>query len=307
MAAIVLAGKPRIITPPIIGPDWVGLQFRWLGWDGSIWGLSRREAGTWLMPGVRGLGFPTPTRYTKTSPALSGSRYRGHIVAERDVFWPLHIEGEDGSAAFVERDSAFWNTMHPDKTGVWEVTGPSGEVRLLRLRFAGVEEGQDSDAVEAGWSNYGISLVAEQPYWEGQEVTGDWGVDAPVPFYDTGSSTNLFNISSGSNVTTATFTNPGDVEAYPVWRITGPTTEVTVGLNGRIIPIPFVIPSGQTLVIDTNPAALTAYMGGVDKTGLLGSADFASIPAGADVPLQITMNGTGQVFLSLVPRYYRAY
>lgn len=307
MAAIVLAGKPRVITPPVIGPDWVGLQFRWIGWDSSVWVLSRRETGTWLMPGVRGLGYPTPTRYTKRSPALHGSRYRGSIINERDVFWPLHIESNDGSASFVELDSGFWNTMRPDQTGVWEVVGPLGEVRRLRIRFVNVEEGQDSDAVEAGWSNYGINLVAEQPFWEGVEITGDWGVGDPVEFFDTGSSSNLFNVSAGSNVTTARVTNPGDVEAYPVWKITGPTTTVTVGLNGKLIPVPFAIPSGQTLTIDTNPSALTAYMNGVNKTSALSSANFSPVPAGADVPLAITMNGTGRVYLSMVPRYYRAY
>lgn len=307
MAAIVLAGKPQIITPPIIGPNWVGLQFRWIGWDGSIWGLSRRETGTWLMPGVRGLGFPTPTRYTKRSPALSGSRYRGHIVNERDVFWPLRIESADGSESFVELDSGFWNTMNPGMTGVWEVTGPTSEIRRLRLRYVDVEEGQDSDAVQAGWANYGISLVAEQPYWEGPEIKDDWGVDAPETFFATGATDRLLNVSSGSSVTTARFTNPGDVEAYPIWRITGPTTDVTVGLDGKLIPVPFAIPSGQELVIDTNPAALTAYMSGVNKTALLTTADFSPVPAGADVPLQITMNGTGRVYLSLTPRYYRAY
>jgi hypothetical protein len=102
-------------------------------------------------------------------------------------------------------------------------------------------------------------------------------------------------------------TNPGDVEAYPIWTLTGPLTSASIAIDGRTITVPFAVPSGQTLVIDTNPNQLTAIMAGVDKITQLSSADFAPLPVGVDIPIALALAGSGSCEISITPLYYRAW
>lgn len=329
MPGIFLAAPTFVPRPP--GPVLTGLGVEWVGWDGTVWNLVDEASGVLLTPGVRGLSMPPVRRYTSVSPAVPGSRWRGQVALEREVFWPLFVYSNAGSQAWVEYDRAFWRTMHPEKTGVWRVTSPDGGTRTLRLRF--VNDGDpswDRDPVMAGWATYGITLVAEQPFWEGQLSTRTWAASAPVDFFGDGTAP-AFHITSGSTLAGATMANPGDVDAYPVWAIRGATTSVSVGVGGRVIEVPFAVAADRLLVIDPRPTAQTAVEvdapassvapgsaewgawleehlpAGTDRTADLGEVDFAPIPPGAAADLSLTMVGTGMVTASLTPLYNRTW
>ena len=157
-----------------------------------------------------------------------------------------------------------------------------------------------------GWASYGVSLIADNPFWTGEPVRRTWSQSDALDFYGGGDAP-AFNISSGSQLSSAKLTNEGDLEAWPVWTIRGPLTSVTVGVDGETVQWNTTMAADDILVIETDPTVQSAWLNGVDVTGQLGTADFAPIPAGDEVPLSLTMAGTGSVEASITPRYYRAW
>jgi hypothetical protein len=286
---------------------------KWIGADGSEWTLSDATDGTVMMPGVRGMAMPPIVHHRAVHASVPGARWRGLHVDVREVFWPLQVYTGAGSDAWVIKDRAFWQTMDPQQTGTWVVTTPDGQTRSIELRFA--DDSQvtfDHDVVLDGWSAYGINLVAEQPFWEGDSVTGAWRATSPAPFFPASGGPGL-TISSGGDLTEAAIKNPGDVETYVVWRIYGPITSAVVGINGRNITVPFTVDAGKVLEIDTSPTAQTAMYGSVggalttDKTGLLTNIVFAPLPAKKTSKLSLTAVGGGSIEATFTPRYYRAW
>jgi hypothetical protein len=252
------------------------------------------------------LGMPEADRFESVSPALAGSRFRGARVTAREVFWPLHVLAADGEA-WLALDSAFWATMRPDLPGSWAVT-VGGVTRNLVCRWVSGGDDYIMDPVLAGWASYGVYLVADDdPYWTGAPIVRSWSPGTAVDFVDAGGSP-PFHISPGNLLAQATMDNPGNVEAFPVWRIDGPTTTVEVGVDGRVVEVPFAVADGDSVIVDTRPTAQTAVMSdGTDVTADLGEVDFAPIQPGAVVPLSLSMTGTGTVTATLTPRYMKAF
>lgn len=158
-----------------------------------------------------------------------------------------------------------------------------------------------------GWASYGVSLIADDPFWTGEAVRRVWAQSDAVDFYGGVAKAPVFHISSGSQLSTAKITNEGDLEAWPVWTITGPLTSVTVGVDGETVQWNVALTSTDILVIDTDPQVQSAWLNGTDVTDQLGTADFAPIPAGLERPLSLTMAGTGSVEARITPRFFRAW
>ncbi len=302
-----------LAAPPNAPVNWTGLSMKWVGADGSVWALSDASDGTVMMPGVRGLSMPPVIHHRAAHASVPGARWRGLQVDVREVFWPLQVYSGDGSQAWLEKDRAFWKSLDPAKTGTWVVTQPDGTARSLKLRFVDDSEAAFThDVALSGWSSYGITLAAEQPFWEAAPITKAWQNGAPVPFFG-GVGGPAFVISPGNDLTSAKIENPGDVPVYPVWRVYGPISSATVGVNGRNITLPFEITAGQMVEIDTRPSAQTAMKGPLggplsfDWTYKLGAIDFAPLPPGKTSTLSLTMSGTGSISATFTPLYYRAW
>lgn len=302
-----------LIVPPAPPVLWVGLEMKWIGWDGSVWSLTSPSNGSVMLPGVRGLSMPPIIHHRAAHASLPGARWRGNSVDVREVFWPIQIYTNLGSMEWLEIDHAFWKTMDPTKTGTWVVVQPDGTTRSLKLRF--VDDGSQTfqhDPTLEGWVNYGITLEAEQPYWEGAPISGLWMTGSQSPFFG-GTGAPAFTISPSNTLADAKITNPGDVDSWVTWRIYGPVTSATVGVNGRLITIPFAVPAGEVLEIDTSPSgqiALQGPSGGpltVDKTPNLGTIDFAPLPAREQSSMSLSMTGTGSITATFTPLYYRAW
>jgi hypothetical protein len=278
----------------------------WTGWDGSTWDLSNPDGGVFLTgEGIEGLGMPTHQAWIGESPAVHGQYYRGHIVEPRPVFWPIYLYSDAGTAEWLDLDRAFWRSLQPGKHGTWSVTTLRGGTRSLSCRF--VDDGRHSfqrDPMFRGWAAYGVSLIADNPFWTGESVRRIWS-DGPAT--DVFALRMPLTIKSASTLGSATMTNEGDLEAWPRWEIEGPLTSVTVGVNGATIQWNVTLTASDTLVIDTDPIVQSAWLNGVDVTSQLGTANFAPIPAGEELPLSLTMAGSGSVAATITPRYYRAW
>jgi hypothetical protein len=296
-----------IATPPPVSP-WRRSAVAWRGWDGSEWDLSDHESGVFLAgTGVEGLGTPDHQAWTGQSPATHGQYYRGHVVEPRKVFLPIYVYSDKGTDEWLERDRAFWRTLQPGKHGTWSVTTPTGGKRSLSCRF--VDDGNQSftrDPMIRGWASYGVSMIADNPFWTGEPARRTWAQSEGGDAFDAGPDA-VLKISSASQLAAAKLTNEGDLEAWPVWTIKGPLTSVTVGVDGATVQWDVTLAADDILVIDTDPTVQSAWLNGDDVTDQLGTADFAPIPAGLELPLSLTMAGTGSVEAVIAPRYYRAW
>jgi hypothetical protein len=294
-------GTLPVTPPPPVSP-WRRAAMSWRGWDGSEWDLSNPESGVFLTGDIEGLGMPTHQAWIGESPAVHGQYYRGHVVEPRPVFWPLFLYSDEGTDEWVELDRAFWRSLQPGKHGTWTV----GK-RSLSCRF--VDDGNHSfprDPFYRGWAAYGVRLIADNPFWTGEPARRYWDQGSGGNAFDAGPDAALV-ISSGSKLSTAKMTNEGDLEAWPVWTIKGPLTSVTVGVDGATVQWNVALDADDILVIDTDPTVQSAWLNGADVTDQLGTADFAPIPSGLEVPLSLTMAGTGSVEAVITPRYYRAW
>jgi hypothetical protein len=299
-------------APPIAPPEstrWGALEMTWTGADGSVWDLTDWRTGIALLRGgVTGLHFPKITKYRSESRAVPGHRRRGWRTAGRDVFWPLYVYGGRGQGeAWRDIYTRFFNTIHPEDEGVWSVTA-GGKTRTLRLTGRFEDEHQfDRDPYLDGWAIIPVELEPSQPYWSGEAVkVGPFSVPDPVDFIpeDGGPP---FHVSAAGTFATATISNPGDVEAFPVWTVVGPLTDVTLGLGGVSADVPFPVADGQKLRIDTDPRNVSATLDGVDVTEDLGLLEFAAVPKGGTVPLAVGATGEGSIRAELVPLYFRAF
>lgn len=299
-------------TPPVPPPSFEATRFRRVqhilhGWDGSRWDITDGRNGVYLMPAaVEGLGMPPIENYTFDSPVVHGVEWQGWRAEERPVHWVIGIF-EDSSEDWVVMQRQFWNIFRPGKVVVWEMILPYGNPQRLTLtvRFKGDDTSLYSrDPVNLGWAIYGITCFAEQPFWEGDEVSQTWYPGTDSDFFNvTGGPP--FNVASFSHIETATLSNLGDVEAFVRWELTGPFTSAAVGLNGLTTTVTDGL-AGDLFVINTDPTLLTATKNGVDIMSSLGAFDFEPVPPGRDIQLSLAMNGTGSISAFFKPRYLRA-
>lgn len=312
---IVFVARPTVYLPAPTDPGRVHYVIWWEGWDGSNWSLSDEESGLVLMRDVRGFGGISIDNHRDDHAGLAGSRWRDYRATNREIFLPLQVFSDGDSQAWVEHNRRFAKTLRAGKTGWLHIIHPDGQHRRIQARYdKGLEESFLMDPAFFGWANYGIYLTSEQPYWEAAEPVGDiWRSPEPVFFFGGGVTPGLappLGISDEKDVSTATITNPGDVETWPKWTYRGPATSASVGVDGEIVEIPIALLTGESIVLDLNPyeqSAIKSTAAGVetDVTSQLGSFDFSPIPAGEAVQLDITLVGTGggSIELELVPLY----
>lgn len=285
------------------------MRIVWTGWDGVEWVISDWRSGVFLtQEGTEGLGMPTFTDWAAPgSPFVHGQVFTGYIANPRDLFLPLYLYHDGESEDWRSRDAAFWKSMRPGRRGTLSVE-TTGGTRTIRARYAGGgEDAYARDPHYFGWARYGVKLVADDPFWYAQPTTKTWEQPEVRDFFNRPGKAAPFNIIASSTLDTARITNPGDMEAWPIWEVRGPVTTVDLGVAGRRVTYRKPIAEGKSLKVDCDPRQQLALLDGEDVTGDLGEYGFAPIPAGADVALSLAMVGTGTVTATINPRYLRAW
>lgn len=320
MAGIAYATTLRP-TVPLPSTPLVGTEVTWQGWDNSLWELTNPESGVVLVnQGVEGLHLPKFRQWTRQSPAVAGQTFAGSIAEPRTVVLPLLVFQDASSSDWVDHDRKFWRSLHPAREGTLTVSPAGiGYRRSLRCRLVPEDHSFALDPAFAQWAQYVVTLVADQPFWAGPPVQGGWIGTGGDEFYEE-TGPHLVNIASGYTTADASIKNDGDEDAWPVWTIIGPATSAHVGVGDNVLEIPFEVEAGKAVVIDTDPRVQTAieydytevpggyFQNPVDRTAdLTGSVDFAAIPAGGRVPINIAITGGGTIRVKVTPLYWRAW
>lgn len=195
----------------------------------TIW--DRRTTPGWFTPAPGPSGWDAAPRSLVTTPRERGGATVQHIQREpKEIIHPLYVEGPT-HAEFVAR----WRYLMRSITetseygpGRYQVARPDGSVREI---FAYYQDGF-AGLPDAGirWNACAPVLFCPDPCWRDL---------APTPIVRQGSPggrsflKRFPRVSSSQTFGATLVHNPGDVEAWPIWRITGPATTVTATNNTR--------------------------------------------------------------------------
>lgn len=324
MPVITSAAASQAPPTPVQVPDVGHITATYYDPSGTAWPLTTRSCGWYTVAdGVSGLGAAL---YTLTSDAQprGGATLRHAQPEPRTIVWPLRVYGRD-HMEFVGRwralARAFTDTLrkNPDGSrtaGILEVARPDGTRRQTRVFYQEGFDGRGNrNSSSSLWDVAVITLWCEDPYFfdpVSQVVHREYAVgeDFFVPYP---------SVSSGQVLGDTTVHNPGDVEVWPTWTITGPASLVTfthtdTGEEFVLDPAAAAIGhgalvAGEQVTVRTDPAQVR-FQDGTNWIGALnwpGAVLWALRPGDNQVTFRLDGSGAGSaVDLSFSPRYETA-
>ncbi|MFB7597264.1 phage tail protein [Streptomyces sp. NPDC056160] len=321
-APVVTPPDPGSGTPPPIDVPEVGYaSITYVDPAGRRWPMTDLEADWYaLAEGVSGLGA-APYALTSDPHPRGGTRLRHVQPQARTIVWPVLVKGAD-HMAFTKNwrglGTAFTRTLrqNPDGSrtpGILEVARPDGSIRRIQVYYQDGWDGRGQTATGITWDSAVVTLLAEDPYWE--------DATAVVVHRETGAPQDYLvpfpTVSSSQVLGATTVTNPGDVDVWPVWTITGPATKIvftrddtadsftldmTATAHGPLL-------AGETVTVSTDPPRVRSGAGENLVAGLnWPSAVLWSLPPG-DTPVVFQLTGASAgsaVDLTFYPRYETA-
>ena len=288
------------------------LNIQWTDTNGTLWDLVRGPVAL-MNSGVMGFGMPISFDTTRQTALVHGQTLQSWRLEPRDIFLPVTFRDDaDLDVNGIQR--AFWDGLALGKYGNLQVTDSNGGIRSIDARF--VSDGDVAFTVDPyanthAYRPYGVSLVADDPWWRGPVESFSFGLgpEGAATFFGNGSSATPFYIIKSTGGADSTLTNPGDQDSWITWTIEGPMTSFDLEIDGHHVSGDIVVDEGDTLTIETSPLNQIADLSdGTKVTRDLTAADFAPLPAtGLPVNVGIDVVGTGTITASFAPVYWRAF
>lgn len=285
---------------------------KWEGPDGSLWDLRDGSRGVQLATGsLLGLRNPSAEIFTRQSSFVDGQAVTGWKLKPRDLELPLDVHGDTEEQWFV-RDRALQSAFRIDRPGRLIVTDPLGGTRYITARLDPDDPGLPEDPAASFATSFTISLVADDPWYYGTTLEHTFAnADPARTFYGPTGYGPPFYLAPTTFTGADVLYNPGDAPAWGKITIPGPIDSFSFRIGGREISgfdDGYTVPEGRTLTIDTNPQNSAALLDdGTNITRRLGSTQFAPIPDGSAVPVEVIVFGDTVATLSLTPRYMRGW
>lgn len=343
---VVVTAPEDIATGPTVAyHETVGVPaFTWVDPDGREWPLSNTsdDLGWFTLMGPSGWGA-SPIEITTDSLPRGGEVVRAISRKPSTIQWPLEIFGRTHTE-FVTRyrriSKAFKLTTVRQKPGVLRVQRPDGTIREIEAFYSDGLGGESEQ--NHLYARPVVTLFCPDGKWRASQpivalrtftptVSGDaGGGSTPVTFYspfislssskvvggvDTGSSSDGGGSSGASGTenpnSLTTINNPGDVEAWPVWTITGPMTQLRAWNDtlGSRFALTYKLTELQTITITTDRPTvrgpgdlnLSKY---IDWFNTAGTELFPLADGNNTIGLEVDgANTTTAVQLSFTPRY----
>lgn len=303
-----------LVTPPFVddlevwAEDVGTIDASWTDPDGQGWQLSNTDddLGWFTTDGIAGWGA-VPIEIVTDPLARGGEEVRFIRAQPRRITWPLHIHG-DTHLQFLTRYRnllrAFTLTTHRRRPGVLRVARPDGvdEAREIECFYEGGFGGEAGE----NWlyANPVLTLMCPDGYWRAvQPIVHRYGNAVGRPFLNP-----YPQLSSSRVLGDLTITNPGEVDAWPTWELTGPATRFTatnLGAGGGFV-LTYPLAAGQTITITTNRPTVR----GPNGENLVGALSWPRAllwplrPGPNPVSLQVAGATAGtQVVLTFRPRF----
>ena len=242
----------------------------WIDPTGQRWELTDSGDGSlrFLTDGVKGANGSVPVTFTTDDRARGGTAVRWIQKGPRLLTLPVFMEGADhGSFIKGWRDfeDAICRTTDDNTPGWFVLARPDGTARRIAAWYQdGFEESGNAKSAMT-WDSIVLTMYCPDPHWQDLNETVELREGAPggVDFlspYPT--------LSSDRTLGASTVHNPGQVEAWPDWTITGPASLITAtnsavddGENTWTLDPTAVLgtalAAGQTITIAGDPPLIT--------------------------------------------------
>ena len=307
------------------------VRLEWRAHDGTVWDWLSGADGVLAGRGLSGLLFPEFEQ--GMADAQTGGRWQGFRGRPRKISVKLQVGDNTASlhppafppedtffpklgkwiardsyrrgADWRELDRSFRQSLLPTKVGTLACITPEGE-RTIPLIVDSVTDTIETWSDIRGFQEYDVDFTSESPFWSGTPVVFEVAAQAKteVDYYQGRGPT--FVLSEGVKLTGTSIANPGDVEAWPVWSLTGPG-QFTIGV-GNVATVTKTLTAGEKLTIDTG-ARTVLDESGASAWSRLQSRGFAPIPAGTSSDVVVTTVDTSsasKVSMSFAPQYMGA-
>ena len=308
---------PEVPGPPIPEPPPPEVQVvaaTWTAPDGTVLNLMDEWSPTGVMllsEGVAGLGA-APRSVSRVALPTGGSAVRWSRADERIVTLPLMLQAPTPDEFLSLRRQvtrAFTQTTPAagmPTQGTLRITRGDGSWREISGVYLSGLEWEDSDRKGVDHDVIVVQLLCD-PWWRGESVqelefayVGNRDYLSP---YET--------VSPDRTLGEATVNILGDVDALPVWTITGPATSVTVRYPGAGPGWTFgAIAAGVSVTIDVEKSTVTDSTGAnrIANVAWPTSRLFTLRPGRNDLLLSITggIEGTSSIRLTYRPRWETA-
>jgi hypothetical protein len=219
------------------------------------------SAGYYLVSGRDGL-FAPPTRPIEQDIPLSPGAVLKYLKLDpREVQLYVLIKSS-GEAALEQARRSLINQLNPTRgTGTLRYVGEDATTRdLFCICVDGLSGVESEQSRGPGWHLFSLRFRALDPFWyDALATVSTFSQGAAVAFFGNPWLGNPWRISSSGVLSSFAVNNDGDVEAWPVWTITGPGTNpiLTNSTTSKSISCTITLTAGQSLIINTSPGVKT--------------------------------------------------
>jgi hypothetical protein len=203
----------------------------------------------YLEKGVTGFGIPQPLLRIDASAGDGGQfRYLKREVRELDLPITVLSNNQDNLEPKLRRLARLM-------AGKFKLTAnyANGQVWFLDLYLAGGANTTFGDSGNKRFAKWVVNAKAPQPFWQSQTPTNFFVSADDTARGLLGEETSLseLRIKSGQATGSVAVQNTGDVQTPVFWRIDGPSTEISISLNGLGFTFVDALEAGDTLFIDS--------------------------------------------------------
>lgn len=228
--------------------------------------------------GATGFGLPSVSVQWREG-AGDGATFRSKRLLSRDIDVPIFVAGEDREGlkeamrqlAMVLRDEVTLRFVEDD--------GTSWFVQAHRTGGGDFVYGKDTTGEDDLLTV--LTFRAASPFWTFSEETTRKVENPTIGRGLLNGSLASMKVSNTDVIGDMKFDNLGDTDSYPVWKITGPGTNVQViPEEGRGFSIPGQLLTDETITVDTETGRVTDQTGANRYAALAPAPRFWPIPPG---------------------------
>lgn len=212
-----------------------------------------------LNPDFTGFGIP-PTQVRIEESAGTGGVWRNTKRGVRNVDLPITVLGSGREE--VQTKLRRLTRLLNDATGPTKINAnyDNGLTLFLQAHYVGGAESQWGDSGGLTWAKWVLSFQAPNPHWISQTeesfTIGSQGTGRGLL-----PQLSRLRVSSSQTLGVVSVNNVGDVQAFPIWTITGPVKELVItngvlsfSFNREIFP-------GETLTVNTETGTVVNSLG----------------------------------------------
>ena len=241
---------PGMIPPaPITGT----LKYQWIQSTGTVRDLTRDTSPTIFVPaGSVGMGLSSVEITEDKLPAGQGSFIKHINIMPRTIQIPIVLSKPSfESLLLASEDLHEWFDTGDEsakRPGTLVVTRPDDTVRHIKGYYQGGLEGDLSEGSPTFYK-YVIDLFCPDP--------------APTDAEDTVLTKTVAEAVDFNMI------NQGRLPAFPIWKLTGPFTNVDVlnATTGVGFSLLVTLTAGQYIIVDTRPSELRQNISVYDQAG----------------------------------------